>query len=57
MLRKLVSLLTTRCPICQFRYGARVSRAHNRFLHLFFIYLFECHSCNRRFRAVKVHSN
>jgi len=53
MPRKLVSFLTTRCPRCQFRYGARVAhRNRGRFLRLLFIDLFECHACNIRFHAL-----
>lgn len=52
--RKLVSFFTARCPICRFRSGARVTRTHNRILQLLRIYLFECHACNRRFRALRL---
>lgn len=50
--RKLISILTTRCPICQVRYGKRtLRRSNDRWFCLFFLYPFECSSCNHRFRA------
>lgn len=55
MLRKPISFFTTKCPICRFRYGARVAhRQENLFLKLLFVRLFECHACNRRFHAFQV---
>ncbi|MEW6543994.1 MAG: hypothetical protein AB1411_10335 [Nitrospirota bacterium] len=56
MLTRLHSLLTTRCPICQCRDGVRVERrSGDRFYSMFFIYPFECRSCNYRFRAFWFH--
>ncbi len=53
MLDKVKSFLTTRCPLCRYRYGIRAQqRSRDRFLSLFFIYPFECCSCNCRFRAL-----
>lgn len=50
--RKLISILTTRCPICRVRYGRRtLRRSNDRWLGWFFLYPFECSSCNHRFRA------
>ena len=58
MMDKLRSFFTARCPICHFREGTRAQRRSNDwFLSFFFIYPFECRSCNRRFRAFQLHSN
>lgn len=52
MLEKLSSLLTTRCPICRYRYGMRAQRlSRDRLLSMFFVYPFECRSCNSRFHS------
>lgn len=52
VLRKLISILTSRCPQCRFRYGARVTHQRKGVLHFFFIRLFHCNSCNIRFHAI-----
>lgn len=50
--RKLISILTTRCPICRVRYGKRIGRrSTDRWLGWFYLYPFECASCNYRFHA------
>ena len=50
--RKLISILTTRCPICRVRYGRRtLRRSNDRWLSVLFLYPFECSSCNHRFHA------
>jgi hypothetical protein len=53
MLAKLISFLTTRCPLCRFRYGIPAGQdSINRLFSLFFIYPFRCPSCNNRFLAL-----
>jgi hypothetical protein len=53
MISKTRSFLTTLCPRCGYRYGSLVlgRRKRDHFLNRLFIYLFECHSCNLKFRA------
>lgn len=54
MLRKVMSLLTHRCPKCRFREGARVKQRRERFLNFFLVHLFHCNSCNIDFHAISL---
>src|SRR3989338_6450580 len=54
---KLRSFFTTLCPLCRFRRGVRVCpRSKEGFLGWFWLLTFECHGCNRRFRAFSFES-
>jgi len=54
MINRLRSFFTARCPMCRYRTGTYIiaRRMGDRFLSRFFIYLFECHSCNLKFHAL-----
>gem|GEM_PF-2620889 len=57
MLAKVISILTTRCPRCRFRYGKLAGQdSLNRFFSLFFVHPFQCPSCNNRFLALSFSS-
>lgn len=56
MLDTFKCFLTAHCPICRFRPGVRAElHSGDRLLSRFFIYPFECRSCNQRFRALHFH--
>lgn len=48
---RLLSFVTTKCPLCRFRYGHRAANHGSRLLGFVGIHALECRSCNLRFWA------